>query len=413
MSESHTGANMAEVIRKATVEWKLTEKYPAVVTDNASNMTVAVELTGYQHIRCFAHVLNLASQQALKVAAVARLTAKVRRISKFFHRSTTAAEALKRNQMLLALPQHKLITDVAVRWNSAYEMLARFLQQQPAVCAALLSPEVRKSTTDICTLNETDISNVEQVVQALKPMLVATNIMCEEKSPTISIIAPLHAQLLNDTTSTIEDSSLVKEIKTAIHQDLSKRYDSMEEKTILYISSALDPRFKSLQFLLPQDIQDTHAKLVEMAAALKEDADLEESQVSPIPSDDSTEQQTTETSAHTPKKRRSALADLLGQTFKTTQHQLSATSIAETEVKQYLDAPSLPLTDDPLHWWKAHAQAYPLLAKLAQRHVCVPGTSVPAERIFSTAGDIISSQRSCLTSEHADQLLFLKKNMQF
>lgn len=100
-------------------------------------------------------------------------------------------------------------------------------------------------------------------------MLVATNIMCEEKSPTISIIAPLHAQLLSDTISTIEDSSLIRDIKTNIHQDLSKRYDSVEQKNILHISAALDPRFKSLQFLLPQDIQDTYAKLMEMAAALK------------------------------------------------------------------------------------------------------------------------------------------------
>ena len=50
---------------------------------------------------------------------------------------------------------------------------------------------------------------------------------------------------------------------------MSKRYDSVEQKNILHISSALDPRFKSLQFLLPQDIQDTDAKLMEMAAALK------------------------------------------------------------------------------------------------------------------------------------------------
>ncbi|KAJ8251002.1 hypothetical protein GJAV_G00216060 [Gymnothorax javanicus] len=263
---------------------------------------------------------------------------------------------------MLGLPHHKLITDVAVRWNSAHEMLARFLEQQPALCAALLSPVVRKSTTDICTLNETDISNTEQVVQAVKPMLVATNIMCEEKSPTISIIAPLHAQLLSDTTSTTEDSSLVREIKTTIHQDLSKRYDSVEQKNILHISSALDPRFKSLQFLLPQNVQDTYARLMEMAAALKEDAD-DESQVSPTPTEDkegSTEQQAPETSAHTPKKKRkSALADLLRQTFKTTHHRLSASSIAETEVKQYLDAPPLPLTDDPLHWLEISCSSLP------------------------------------------------------
>ncbi|KAJ8380238.1 hypothetical protein SKAU_G00010160 [Synaphobranchus kaupii] len=419
MHESHTGAHMAEVLEKATEEWKLTGKEPAVVTDNASNMSVAVEMTGYQHIRCFAHVLNLASQRALKLTAVARLLGRVWRISVFFHRSTPAADALKRNQRMLGLAPHKLITDVVVRWNSAYEMLSRFLEQRPAVTAALLSPEVRRNVADISTLTEADISNAEEVVQALKPMLVATKSMCEEKSPTISVIAPLHAQLLSDTVSTIEDSPLVKEIKRTIHEDLSKRYKSTEEKNILYVASALDPRFKSMLFLSPPDVQETYAKVVSKAAALMEDADVG------METDDDEEGGSTEQSAaaddtsddnendpHTPKRRKSALADLLGQTFKDTRAPLlSPTSIAEKEVKQYQDAPPLPLSDDPLAWWKSQAHSYPLLAKLAQRYLCVPGTSVSAERIFSTAGDIITSQRSALTSEHADQLLFLKKNM--
>ena len=53
-----------------------------------------------------------------------------------------SASALKKNQTLLGLKHNKLITDVVVRWNSANEMLQRFLEQQTAVTAALLSPEV-------------------------------------------------------------------------------------------------------------------------------------------------------------------------------------------------------------------------------------------------------------------------------
>lgn len=142
MSGSHTGVNIAEVLQKVVHEWKLVNKKPVVITDNASNMSVAIELTGYDHVRCFAHVLNLASQRALKVPAVARLLAKVRRISTFFHRSPVGAESLKKNQRLLCLPLHKLVVDMPARWNSAYEMVCRFLEQQPAICAALLSPEV-------------------------------------------------------------------------------------------------------------------------------------------------------------------------------------------------------------------------------------------------------------------------------
>lgn len=73
-------------------------------------------------------------------------------------------------------------------------------------------------------------------------MLVATKSMCKEKSPTVSIIAPLHAQLLSDTVSTIEDAPLVKERvpsmktyqtclqrrKTSIH--VQKRHVKLKKK---------------------------------------------------------------------------------------------------------------------------------------------------------------------------------------
>ena len=36
-------------------------------------------------------------------------------------------------------------------------------------------------------------------------------------------------------------------------------------------------------------------------------------------------------------------------------------------------------------------------------------TSVPSERVFSTAGDILTDQRASLSPKHLDTLLFLKK----
>lgn len=42
--ETHTSAHIAEVMQKATEEWKLTEKDLTVVTDNALDMAVAFEL---------------------------------------------------------------------------------------------------------------------------------------------------------------------------------------------------------------------------------------------------------------------------------------------------------------------------------------------------------------------------------
>lgn len=51
----------------------------------------------------------------------------------------------------------------------------------------------------------------------------------------------------------------------------------------------------------------------------------------------------------------------------------------------------------------------PLLAVLAKKILCIPATSVASERFFSTAGDIVTSQRACLKPSHVDKLIFLKK----
>jgi len=246
-------------------EWGLEEKDPAIVTDNASNMTSAAKLAGILHVKCFAHTLNLTSQCALKLPTVTRLLGRVRRITSFFRRSTIANHVLTQKQVLLELPPHRLLTDVVTRWNSAHDMLERFLEQQPAICAALLLAQVRKSEKEICTLSESDVTSAEEIVAAMKPMKVATLAMSEESTPTLSVLAPLHAQLIHDLRGSPSDSTLTKEIKSAICQDLNKRYQD-QQKESLYVSSAMDPRFKALPFLSEDERQDVYERVTAEAA---------------------------------------------------------------------------------------------------------------------------------------------------
>ncbi len=172
-------------------------------------MVRAVEIMGLTHVGCFAHIINLASQAGLKLQHVARLLGRVRHIAKYFHCNTTATHILKEKQKLLQLKAHKLTIEVVTRWNSALDMLERFLEQQPAISAALLTPEVRRNEKEMCTLKEEDITDAEDVCRALKPMKMATQVMSEEKSPTLS--------------STPEDSNIVKEVKAEIKKNLSTR----------------------------------------------------------------------------------------------------------------------------------------------------------------------------------------------
>ncbi|CAI5660053.1 unnamed protein product, partial [Oreochromis niloticus] len=261
MHDSHTGEHIAALLTDAVAEWGLNTKDLVVVTYNAPNMALAARFAGMTHIQCFAHSLNLASQKALKIQSVVRLLRRIRRVTAFFRRSTTASNQLKQKQCLLQLPAHRLITDIITRWNSSYDMIEQSLEQQPAICAALLSAEVRKSEKEIFTLSESDITCAEEVVRALKPMKDATLVMSEESMPTLSIIAPLHAKLVMGAQESVDDTSTVRDIKTAIAEDLGKRY--VNERATLWMASTVDPRFKDLPFLSEAETSETYSRLLD------------------------------------------------------------------------------------------------------------------------------------------------------
>ncbi len=115
-------------------------------TDNAKNIVNAIDLAAGlgPQIGCFAHTVNLAAKSAISLNQVSRLLGKVRKVVSFFHRSTTAAHALKTKQDMLELPVHKLIHDVTTRWNSTYDMLDRYVEQQAAIYSAVMDKDMKK-----------------------------------------------------------------------------------------------------------------------------------------------------------------------------------------------------------------------------------------------------------------------------
>lgn len=263
--ESHTSEHLSELLTDAVAEWKL-ERVNSIIpvtTDNAKNIVNAIDLAAGlgPQIGCFAHTVNLAAKSSISLNQVSRLLGKVRKVVSFFHRSTTAAHALKTKQDMLELPVHKLIHDVTTRWNSTYDMLERYVEQQAAIYSAVMDKDMKKKVKDIALLTESETKLAEGLINILKPLKNVITLMSTETSPSVSMIIPLQKMILKSMTSSAEDSTTIKEAKAAITKDLKGRYNDPGVQDYLHRATALDPRFKSLPYLEEACVQKIYDDL--------------------------------------------------------------------------------------------------------------------------------------------------------
>ena len=217
--------------------------------------------------------------------------------------------------------------------------------------------------------------------------------MCESEIVSVTLVCPvIHGLLKKHLINKTDDLQAVKAFKEKVTQEILCCFtpDSLEiinEPPL--IASALDPHYHQLKFLSDSQRSLVYAVIKEkVAEMLPETAESEE---------------TTGTTEDVPKKEESAMVFLLANDSEGTigQH--------DEELERYLREPSIKEGEKCLLWWSRNVHNYPILSKVAKRYLCIPATSVPAERVFSTAGLIINEKRSSLLPQNADMLIFLNK----
>lgn len=67
--------------------------------------------------------------------------------------------------------------------------------------------------------------------------------------------------------------------------------------------------------------------------------------------------------------------------------------------------------ENPLEWWQTFKYSFPHIAVLARRELNFLATSVPSERLFPKAGNILDDRRTRLGVRKVQQLLFLNLNL--
>ena len=80
------------------------------------------------------------------------------------------------------------------------------------------------------------------------------------------------------------------------------------------------------------------------------------------------------------------------------------------EARQYMEEKIIPRKQSCFEWWRQNSVHYTLLSRLASKYLSCSGTSVPSERLFSKAGELVTQKRSRIKPKNVDMFLFLNQN---
>lgn len=387
LPERHTAVNLTAKLQSVLDHWKLDGKLVTVVTDNAANAKNSVKNLNGLHINegltCAAHSLQLCITKALKNDAAAFVCERATKVVSYFHRSNIATTALELKQEQLGISKLKLIQSCCTRWDSTYHMIERLLVNRGAVINVLSDRSLTNPTTaERLEITEREWSTMEKLKTILKPFQVSTTVFCGDTHSPISIVRPIVYMLRNSHLSESDsDDQEIASMKDILREELTSRFDLTYDSNIginaRQIASFLDPRYKDLLLESPEARNDVRSFVRNHFVS------------DPVETSDNESHQTA--------------MDFLFQTAPNC-------NTKEMQFQMYSTESEVRCNTDPFEWWAAREKRYPDIAKLARKYLCIPATSASSERVFSTAGNIVSSKRNCLLPENVNLLVFLYQN---
>ncbi|KAL0218059.1 hypothetical protein RCL1_008907 [Eukaryota sp. TZLM3-RCL] len=103
-----------------------------------------------------------------------------------------------------------------------------------------------------------------------------------------------------------------------------------------------------------------------------------------------------------PAKSFSGLLERIGRRKRTHSENVPKTD----ELHRYLSEETIALTEDPLKWWRHSGRhRFPALSRMAREYLCIQGTSVPCEQLFSLAGNTVTRCRTLLCDDFVEASL--------
>ena len=447
---SHSAIAIAERFRKCLREFGVEHKVRAITLDNASANVAAMrylsndpgfQFDEYWHVRCFAHVLNLAVQDAIDLPHVKHPLEKLRYLSRWINKSS-----IRKRQFLEkvagAYPGSMvdgLHRDTPTRWNSALIMVEHALKVRQAIDAMVGGAVEDRDIIDTKRLTEDEWQTLQHLTLFLKAFENASVWSEADQYETIHLVLITYHYLIEDLEKAIKElkGMPMADVLEKARNKMVQYYNNTSE--LLTVATALDPRFKlkwhayphimkqkergeepgtvsAIKAVVPGAIVKTYERrnkqaqtveevkeeqVVTLAAAEAEvkrvfDKYLMEESLRPV--------QQREGEAD-PKKPRYDFFDRAHNDMMKAQE---LNTVPDEELQEYLVTRVASRQTDILHWWRAQETNFPTLAAMARDVFAIPATSATSERAFSLARHVVTEFRSSLSPETIRAILCLK-----
>lgn len=394
LKERHTSEYLLEKLKNVFKEFKVNiEKIFVMISDRAANIKKAcIDLVGIKKwLPCIAHVLSSIIPDSLaEFPDLTSMVDKLKGIVKLIRQCGPATDELKRSQIAKGVSEGntlKLIQSVPTRWDSTINMIERYFEIEPHLFTSMSKCS---KPLDLMTREESCV--MKDVLITMLPIREILKEIGGQKYPTASLIIPLISLLEKSYESISPNTDQGRAFKAKVSDNLNEQFKYIEQNKILAVSTILDPRFKRLYFKLPTAIVST-----------KNYIKLELSKLKSIRIK-SSETVSTSVKQSTESSKKTNVWDLHDQLQRSkTRDQLSE----DIELEQYLDLEEIQRFDDPLDYWLGVKKTFPNLSIMALNYLSLLATSIPSERLFSTAGKIRTETRNKLLPKHVNMLVFL------
>ncbi|XP_028323506.1 zinc finger BED domain-containing protein 1-like [Gouania willdenowi] len=404
-----TAENITRAMYNAFVEWGITHKVIGATTNDSMDIMKACSLLELSvQMPCLGHTINRAMDEAFQLPRVDCFLGSCRKLVDYFQES--AMFLLREKQRQHALDQCSLISDRGRTWFATLAMLQRLKQHQVAVDATLLESSSSHQFNFDCP----DWAMLDSLLEVLKPFKAVVNMMTSCRYPTISMVKPVLHMLLSTTLKSkdgdLKEISMTKEVISKVLSStyLQNAQQTQEISTFLNIAAFLDPRYKKLPFLNMQELSKVESIVIDEAKTILE-RQISEQTFSSDLSLMSDEPPRKRHAMHKEPTEDNPLAAIFFQPDSDQGQEGLHAQIAE-ELSNYKSQRVLGLNEDPLLWWSSHILLFPTLSKVLQKYWCVPSTSVPCHRLFSSSGTALCGKRNRLSPAQVDQQVFLYEN---